>query len=49
VDPFCCNNQWDSICVNGANALCTSPIEGDLNGDGAVNASDLSILLNNWS
>ena len=48
VDPFCCNNQWDSLCVNGANALCTSPIQGDLNGDGAVNASDLSILLNNW-
>ncbi|MFO0873970.1 MAG: trypsin-like peptidase domain-containing protein [Phycisphaerales bacterium] len=22
IDPFCCNSQWDSICVNEANQLC---------------------------
>jgi hypothetical protein len=27
VDPFCCNNQWDSFCVNEAVSLC-----GDLCG-----------------
>jgi hypothetical protein len=27
IDPFCCNSQWDSICVNGANVNC--PTCGD--------------------
>ena len=28
---------------------CTPPIQGDLNGDGTVDASDLALLLNNWN
>ncbi len=24
IDAFCCNNQWDSICVNEATSLCNS-------------------------
>ncbi len=30
-DPFCCNNQWDSLCVNGALTICAdcgSPAAG---------------------
>ena len=46
VDPFCCNVQWDSICVGGAQDICYRP--GDLNFDGIVNAADLTILLNGW-
>lgn len=46
VDPFCCNVQWDSICVGGAQNLCFR--DGDLNFDGVVNAADLTILLNGW-
>jgi len=45
LDPFCCDTQWDSICVNGANASCKL---GDLNGDNLVNAADLSTLLSKW-
>ncbi|MFZ9882302.1 MAG: dockerin type I domain-containing protein, partial [Phycisphaerales bacterium] len=45
LDPFCCDSQWDSICVNGANASCKL---GDLNGDNLVNAADLSTLLSKW-
>ena len=46
VDPFCCNVQWDLICVNRAQDICYHP--GDLNFDGIVNAADLTILLNGW-
>lgn len=49
VDPFCCNIQWDSICAKEARSMCnvcTAP--GDLNGDGAVNGSDLATLLASW-
>jgi hypothetical protein len=47
-DPFCCTNSWDSICVNEAGSLCGAPCVGDLTGDNAVNAADLSILLGAW-
>ena len=47
LDPFCCTTQWDSICVNGANATCRA-VAGDFNGDGVVDAADLSTLLSNW-
>jgi hypothetical protein len=46
VDPFCCNVQWDSLCVTGAQNICFR--DGDLNFDGVVNAADLGILLNGW-
>lgn len=46
VDPFCCNVQWDSICVQGAQNICFR--DGDLNFDGVVNAADLTIFLNGW-
>jgi V8-like Glu-specific endopeptidase len=46
VDPYCCNVQWDSLCVGGAQDLCFR--DGDLNYDGVVNAADLGILLNGW-
>jgi hypothetical protein len=49
ADPFCCNIEWDSMCADAAAAacgLCAAP--GDLNGDGVVDPSDLTILLNSW-
>ena len=49
VDPFCCNTQWDSICVSGARALCKiCAVTGDLNNDGIVDATDLALLLGAW-
>jgi hypothetical protein len=26
VDPFCCSDQWDGVCVSYAEALCADPI-----------------------
>ncbi|MCX5641073.1 MAG: hypothetical protein NT059_09720 [Planctomycetota bacterium] len=26
IDPFCCEGQWDSLCVSTANVSCISPI-----------------------
>lgn len=49
ADAFCCNIEWDSMCVEAARAncgLCAAP--GDLNGDGRVDSSDLTLLLNSW-
>ncbi|MCE2880898.1 MAG: M12 family metallo-peptidase [Planctomycetaceae bacterium] len=46
ADAFCCEDSWDTLCANQANALC--PIPGDFNGDGRVNAQDLATLLNAW-
>ncbi|MFM7051872.1 MAG: dockerin type I domain-containing protein [Planctomycetota bacterium] len=45
LDPFCCETQWDSLCVSGANSTCK---QGDLNGDGQINAADLSAMLGSW-
>jgi hypothetical protein len=30
ADPFCCNSQWDSVCVEGANSLCVRTCGGSL-------------------
>lgn len=47
LDPFCCTDFWDALCVTAARSTCGySP--ADLNGDGAVSAADLSVLLDNW-
>jgi len=27
TDPFCCENEWDGVCVTFAQALCDSPID----------------------
>ena len=45
-DSYCCAVAWDSLCVSTASQLCFDP--ADLNGDGSVNAADLSILLGAW-
>ncbi len=47
LDPFCCTTQWDSLCIDGANTTCYATA-GDFNGDGVVDAADLSIMLSNW-
>jgi hypothetical protein len=46
ADVYCCETEWDIFCVNRALDVCGLP--GDLNGDGHVNASDLSTLLGAW-
>ena len=46
VDPFCCTNQWDTLCAIRARDLCFD--SADLNFDGIVNAADLAVLLGNW-
>ncbi len=49
ADPFCCEVQWDSLCVNEAYSMCgPPPCPSDLNGDHAVNAADLAVLLGAW-
>ena len=47
VDPFCCDTRWDSWCVNAARSTC-GYASGDVNGDGAINSTDLGILLSGW-
>ena len=47
IDPYCCNSQWDSFCVNESNAFCPA-CPTDFNNDGNTNAADLSILLGGW-
>ncbi|MFN9078715.1 MAG: GC-type dockerin domain-anchored protein, partial [bacterium] len=51
ADPFCCNNQWDSLCASAAISTCAScapKCPADLDGNGTVGASDLAGLLNAW-
>lgn len=55
IDAFCCNEQWDCLCVDEAADLCgdlcpqgVSPGPGDVNGDGVVDGADLGVLLGNW-
>jgi len=45
-DPFCCESEWDSICVSEALSLCGCP--ADFNGDGTVDGADLGLLLAEW-
>lgn len=47
VDPYCCDNQWDAICVAGAESSC-SPCVGDLNGDRTVDGADQGLLFAGW-
>lgn len=46
ADVYCCETEWDILCVNRARDICGLP--GDLNGDGSVNATDLALLLVAW-
>ncbi|MFZ9915736.1 MAG: trypsin-like peptidase domain-containing protein, partial [Phycisphaerales bacterium] len=47
IDPFCCESNWDSVCVSRAVSSCFAR-PGDLNGDGIVNGIDLGTLLGAW-
>jgi V8-like Glu-specific endopeptidase len=48
VDAFCCDTRWDVLCAMTADSLCIGYTFGDINGDGVVNAADLSSLLSAW-
>ncbi|MBL9121788.1 MAG: hypothetical protein JNL80_17925 [Phycisphaerae bacterium] len=48
IDSFCCEFEWDWVCVNEATSMCEAPCPVDLNGSGAVDAGDLAILLGEW-
>ena len=45
TDPFCCNVEWDFICASQALDLCAVCCDGDLDGDGLVDGTDLGIVL----
>lgn len=45
-DAYCCETAWDDLCVKEAAVLCAIP--GDVDGDGAVGASDLAAVLAAW-
>jgi hypothetical protein len=50
VDMFCCDVQWDIVCVNEAVQLCGAPpCPADIDGDGIVGPADLATLLGAWS
>ena len=46
IDPYCCVTMWDSICASESTDYCFDP--ADINRDGSIDASDLSILLSGW-
>ena len=46
TDPYCCLVAWDDSCV-ALTGKCTIK-QGDLNGDGFVNAADVGIMLAEW-
>ena len=53
ADPFCCNTQWDSICVQEAYQYCAPappcpPNNPDLDGNGIIDGGDLAVLLSQW-
>lgn len=58
-DPFCCDVEWDDLCVFEASflplcgceepCLADAPCSGDLNDDGSVLGEDLALLLGNWN
>ncbi len=51
ADPYCCEQQWDSVCATAALTacgLCTPQCRADLDESGSVGASDLSLLLGAW-
>ena len=47
ADPFCCDNQWDSVCVGLAAGLCGCP--EDTNNDGVVDVQDLVKVITEWN
>jgi hypothetical protein len=53
ADPFCCDIEWDILCVDLAEATCTFSdcyglCDGDLDRSGDVDAGDLAVLLGTW-
>lgn len=49
VDPFCCENAWDDLCVERTGTTCVSAdCDPDLNGDGAVDGADQGLLFAAW-
>ena len=46
IDAFCCEESWDAVCAALAAQECPPP--ADLDGDGAVGAGDLALLLAAW-
>ena len=46
VDTFCCDEQWDSVCVAQAQTLCG--VNADVDGDGVVGPIDLATVLARW-
>jgi hypothetical protein len=47
VDPFCCNDSWDCICVGEAINMC-GLCEADFDSDADVDIDDLFGLLGAW-
>jgi hypothetical protein len=47
ADPVCCMVAWDAPCAAAAAAVCAAP-PADLDGDGRVDAVDLTLLLGAW-
>ena len=49
IDPFCCSNEWDGLCVDRTATACVpSNCKGDLNDDGVVNGADQGLLFAAW-
>jgi len=46
LDPYCCETEWDAMCVKVAAGLCAR--SADIDGDGVVGAIDLAIVLSHW-
>lgn len=46
LDPYCCETEWDAMCVKESSGLCIR--SADIDGDGVVGAIDLAIVLNHW-
>ena len=49
IDPFCCSNEWDGLCVDRTATACVpSHCKADLNEDGVVNGADQGLLFAAW-
>lgn len=52
LDPMCCIDAWDAVCVAIASTQCTAPCEdclGDFNGDGLRDGADIGLMLGAWN
>ncbi len=52
-DPYCCNFEWDGVCAQEAEALCSGacarcPRDCQADPDGAIGIGDLLALLAQW-